>query len=51
MDEDSLEYGFSTALEEGLEMLGAWMFLRVNLFAMDKQRVEIEVSLPEKKAS
>ncbi len=51
MDEDSLEYGFSTALEEGLEMLGAWMFLRVNLFAMDKQRVEIEVSLPEKKAN
>ena len=51
MDEDSLEYGFATAVEEGMEMLGAWMFLRVNMFAMDKQRVEIEVTLPRKQAT
>jgi hypothetical protein len=34
-----------------MEMLGAWMFLRVNLFTMDKQRVEIEVTLPRKQAT
>jgi hypothetical protein len=34
MDEDSLAYSFATALEEGLEMLGAWYFLAVNLAAL-----------------
>ena len=31
MDEDAMPYGFATALEEGLEMLGALLFLRANL--------------------
>ena len=31
MDEDAMSYGFATALEEGLEMLGALLFLRANL--------------------
>jgi hypothetical protein len=31
MDEDSLAYGFATAVEESLEMLGALLFLAVNL--------------------
>jgi hypothetical protein len=41
MDEKSLAYGFATALEEGLEMLGALMFLAVNLAEMKRQQVRI----------
>ena len=48
MDEDSLAYGFATALEEGLEMLGALLFLAVNLHEMNiQQRVEISVSMSD----
>ena len=38
MDEKSLAYGFATAVEEGLEMLGALMFLAVNLGEMQDQQ-------------
>ena len=41
MDEKSLAYGFATALEEGLEMLGALMFLAVNLAEMKRRQVRI----------
>lgn len=34
MDEDAMPYGFATALEEGMEMLGALLFLWVNLGEM-----------------
>ncbi|HIG44597.1 MAG: hypothetical protein ABGY96_12080 [bacterium] len=45
MDEDEMAYGFATAVEEGMEMLGALMFLAVNLFEMKKgNRVNIAVS-------
>lgn len=37
MDEDSMAYGFATAVEEGLEMLGALLFLAVNLDEMKRQ--------------
>lgn len=43
MDEDSIAYGFATALEEGLEMLGALMFLAVNLGEM-KQQEQIKIA-------
>lgn len=36
MDEDHISYSFATALEEGLEMLGAWLFLSVNLSVLRK---------------
>lgn len=34
MDEDKMSYGFATAIEEGMEMLGAFLFLAVNLKAL-----------------
>jgi hypothetical protein len=34
MDEDTMSYGFATAIEEGMEMLGAFLFLAVNLKAL-----------------
>jgi hypothetical protein len=37
MDEDSMAYGFATAVEEGLEMLGALLFLAVNLEELKRQ--------------
>ena len=37
MDEDSMAYGFATAVEEGLEMLGALLFLAVNLDELKRQ--------------
>lgn len=48
MDEDSLAYAFAVALEEGMEMFGAWMFLAVNLNHIagnGKQRIEVAVSI------
>ncbi len=36
MDVDTLVYTFSTAIEEGLEMIGALLFLAVNLSEMKK---------------
>jgi len=47
MDEDSLAYGFATALEEGMELFGAWLFLAVNLEEMrgENTRLEANVSL------
>lgn len=45
MDEDEMAYGFATALEEGMEMFGALMFLTVNLIEMKAgNRVNIAVS-------
>ena len=45
MDEDEIAYGFATAVEEGMEMIGALMFLAVNLFEMRKaDRVHVVVS-------
>ena len=44
MEEDSLAYGFATGFEESLEMLGAWLFLAVNLNDLkSNDRVEIRV--------
>ena len=37
MDEDSMAYGFATAVEEGMEMLGALLFLSVNLNELKKR--------------
>lgn len=37
MDEDSMAYGFATALEEGLEMMGALLFLSINLNEMKRR--------------
>ena len=37
MDEDSLTYVFATAVEEGMEMFGAWLFLVVNLYEMKQE--------------
>ena len=45
MDEDEMAYGFATAVEEGMEMLGALMFLAIILFEMKMgKRVNIAVS-------
>ena len=42
MDEESFAYGLATALEEGLEMMGALMFLSVSLGEMkDQDQVKI----------
>ncbi len=38
MDEDSMAYGFATAVEEGLEMLGALFFLAIALDEMKRQQ-------------
>jgi hypothetical protein len=38
MDEESLAYGFATALEEGLEMFGALLFLTINFAEMKRQQ-------------
>lgn len=43
MDEDDIAYGFATALEESLEMLGAWLFLKWNLTVL--QDTQVHVSL------
>lgn len=37
MDEDAMSYGFAVAVEEGMEMLGALLFLFINLRELDKQ--------------
>lgn len=37
MDEDSMAYGFATAVEESLEMLGALLFLSINLNELKKR--------------
>jgi hypothetical protein len=42
MNEKSLAYGFATAVEEGLEMLGALLFLTVNLAEM-KQHQQVRI--------
>lgn len=44
MVNDSLAYTFSTALEEGLEMMGALLFLYVNLKNMRNEK-EIEMNV------
>jgi hypothetical protein len=41
MDEDNMSYGFATAIEEGMEMLGSFLFLAVNLKAL--QGVDVHV--------
>ncbi len=38
MDEDAMPYGFATALEEGMEMLGSLLFLWVNLNEMKNSK-------------
>ncbi len=46
MEEESFAYGLATALEEGMEMLGAWLFLLVNLNEMKRdQVVSVETSI------
>jgi hypothetical protein len=46
MDEESLAYHFATALEEGIEMLGALMFLWINLENMlTKESTDVTLSL------
>jgi len=46
MDSDSLAYTFAVALEEGLEMVGAWFLLRVLLKEMSNgERVEVAVKI------
>ena len=44
MDEDSMAYGFATAIEESLEMLGAWLFLRVNMFSLQESQFKLMIS-------
>ena len=45
MDEDTIMYGFATAVEEGMEMIGALMFLYVNLNEHKKQHsLEVVIS-------
>lgn len=44
MDEDSLAYTFATALEESMEMLGAWLFLRLNINALKDRDFRITFS-------
>jgi len=41
MDEDTMVYGFYTAVEEGMEMLGAWLFLTVSLQALQGNDVNV----------
>jgi hypothetical protein len=43
LDSDSLLYAFTVALEEGLELIGAWLFLNVLLGEM---QTEGNVSIP-----
>jgi hypothetical protein len=45
LDSDSLLYAFTVALEEGLELIGAWIFLNVLLGEMS---VEGSVTIPVK---
>ena len=45
MDEDSMAYGFATAVEEGMEMLGAWLFLAVNLNEMKQRKDRLTISV------
>ena len=46
MDSDSLAYMLAVALEEGLEMLGAWLFLRTLLKEMaDRDSLDVPVLL------
>ena len=46
MDDEAMPYGFATALEEGMEMLGAWLFLFVIINDMkQEQRIDIGVSI------
>ncbi|MBL4681459.1 MAG: hypothetical protein JKY88_12150 [Pseudomonadales bacterium] len=42
MDEDSMSYGFAVAVEEGMEMLGALLFLFIILREMKKGQTEGE---------
>jgi hypothetical protein len=44
MDEKSLAYAFATAVEEGLEMLGALLFLAVNLGEMKREEIRVAFS-------
>ena len=43
MDEDAIAYGFATALEESLEMLGAWLFLKWNLDELQDARLLVSI--------
>lgn len=40
MDEDSMSYGFAVALEEGMEMFGALLFLFINLRELDSPELK-----------
>lgn len=44
MDEDSLDYLLAVALEESLEMLGAWLFLRTNLVDLRESEVTLTMT-------
>ena len=44
MDEESMAYGFATALEEGMEMLGAYLFLVINLSELKGQQLKLTFS-------
>ncbi len=42
MDEDSVGYGFAVALEESLEMLGAWLFFRTVIMDLDQHSIRLD---------
>jgi|GEM_PF-452503 len=50
MDEDAIAYGFATALEESLEMLGTWLFLKWNLEELQDTRFHVSI-IRDQKAS
>ncbi|MCH7672933.1 MAG: hypothetical protein IIB72_12290, partial [Proteobacteria bacterium] len=46
LDSDSFAYVLAVALEEGLEMLGALLFLYLNLERMQRaQRLRVDVNI------
>jgi len=47
MEAESWGYAMATSLEEGLEMLGAWLFLRTIIIELSdgKENVDVAVSM------